>query len=117
MKQHICSNALETIWLNVRRPDGTLGRRAIGEVVACGFCSKVTGDVKSTGKVKIDGPAWRSMLKYHPTAPWYFNEVDGEMIPEAAPQQRSFVPAKPVAQDLAAKNYDEAEPEYGEDAA
>ncbi len=105
---------IETVWLSVKRVDGTTGRREIGEVICCPKHGPI-GDVRSTGSPKITAPAWDKMLRVHAWAPFYFVERDGDIVPEdyVATKPRPKHPTQPAElqqmirtapQDLAAND-------------
>lgn len=131
---------IEPIWLNVSREGGGIGRRQIGEVVACGNARtnqgecprRAIGDPRPTTRTRILAKAWDLMMQRHSWPPYYFTDVNGELLPEAiAPfAQKSLIsdptpkPAQPAAPTpnalpapapaaAAMPEEPEPEPEYG----
>lgn len=97
---------IEPIWLNVLSQEGKLGRRQIGEVVACGNARtqqgecprRAIGDPRTTTRTRILPKAWDLMMQRHSYPPYYFTDVNGELLPEAiAPfaQKSPISPATP----------------------
>jgi hypothetical protein len=96
---------LESIWLNMNP-----GRKEIGTVQRCAkaTCQKIISDVKGS----IKASEWSMMLRYHKDPPYYFNKTPQGLVPETAPQdawKKATQVSAPVAQDLAAGDYDPRE--------
>lgn len=76
--------SVEEIWLNVKRDDGTTGRREIGRVQLCVKCGKQIGDVLSSGKPKVSQADWKLMMQTAARkGPFYFDRrEDGALVPQ-----------------------------------
>jgi hypothetical protein len=86
----------ESIYLKT----GVSTRREIGQVGYCPTCNRIRGDAKKSDELKES--EWQLMARVRPQPPFYFERIGESLVPEG-----HRVDAKPVAQDLAAGDYQE----------